>query len=127
MREIKFRGKRIDNGEWIYFDCFGNTLSDEPTTLGKEIKTEYEIDDETVGQYIGIKDINGKEIYEGDFERSGYIITYVDGSDGSNLGMNIGFYTQRDDFTSWCHMEFGERYEILGNIHDNPELMNETN
>ena len=65
-REIKFRGKRTDNGEWVYFDCCGNTLSDEPTTLGKEIKTEYEIDDETVGQYIGLKDKNWIEVYEGD-------------------------------------------------------------
>lgn len=68
MRTIKFKGKRIDNGEWIYgsyvphYNFFG-TIKDE---MVDENGNLFEVAPSTVGQYTGLKDKNGKEIYEGD-------------------------------------------------------------
>ena len=68
QREILFRGKRIDNGEWIYGDLFrdkdGNTYI-QYWTENKEYRS-YEVDPETVGQYTNSLDFDGQKIFEGD-------------------------------------------------------------
>jgi hypothetical protein len=74
-------------------------------------------------QYTGLKDKNGKEIYEGDIFEYGYIVTWLDGSDLANLGMDVGFYSQRDDFESWAMLEVGAEYEVIGNVFENPEQL----
>lgn len=61
MREIKFRGKRKDNGEWVY----GYLTCNIPLIFNDKLGS-YTVYESTVGQYTGLKDKNGKEIYEGD-------------------------------------------------------------
>ena len=75
MREILFRGKRTDNGEWEYGDlwcnpygkrvvCIVSPINDQGTTGGNEV------DPETVGQFIGLYDKNSNKIFEGDIIRT---------------------------------------------------------
>ena len=126
MREIKFRGKRIDTGEWIFGDLLQDgDLSFIVGRLKEFMDTpvnECLVKPDTVGQYTGLKDRNGKEIYEGDI---------IGGSNGSINGYPwpftllikwndaaCGFNTPK-----WGYMDSTHYYEVIGNIHDNPELL----
>ena len=131
MREIKFRAKCKLKGKWMYGSY---RLSG-----GKHYINSTEIHRETLGQYTGFKDRNEVEIYEGDivdmhyFFANAYAPDYGVFEDESNIigmvGINsIGTYTEtEDDEHYWLNylQEPEEELEVLGNIHDNPNLYKE--
>ena len=128
MREILFRGK-TEKGEWVYGDLlhpdlYGNGYSIEDYTRGKN--NCFDVIPETVGQYTGLKDKNGKMIFEGDIVAGAVhwlermkngVVAFRCGSFG--LIWHRGDVEQFNPFTSMCNVE----YEVIGNIHDNPELL----
>ena len=138
MREILFRGKTTSkekgefNNTWVYGDLIKNkdkyyihpqanvvTGSGE---LGKII-VMHEVIPETVGQWTGLFDKNGKKIFEGDvLDTPRWVVSYC-ADTNAGLGMNAGWYIHRDNFTSWLELENSEGHVVLGNIHDNPELL----
>lgn len=111
MRTIKFRGKSLNTGMWVYGDL---------QCKGKRAFIEYEVDPVTVGQYTGFQDKNTIEVYEGDvltdkFESIG-VVEWQDGCFVVNFG-DVDVFQISD-----C---FDDSYQIwvIGNIHDNPELL----
>lgn len=138
MRTIKFRGKRLDNGEWVYGDLLKphtgirivNYDESEPYPSVRHTDFHYHnIDPDTIGQFTGLLDKNGKEIYEGDILMLGSSdagICEVKWNE-SQLAFCIRFYYERNLGTrplgAWARD--GKNIAILGNIHDNPELLNE--
>lgn len=125
MREIKFRGKRLDNGEWLY----GSLVILNGRYFIFDDANRHEVDPATVGQYTGLKDKNGKEIYEGDVIRSPlsedktrpHRIFYHTG--------NAAFMGALVDRKELCYLRLDQDWiykfgkEVIGNIHDNPELI----
>lgn len=123
MREIKFRGKRLDNGEWVigsYIEAENRDRSIAhqiiPYKAGLVVR---EVDPATVGQFTGLKDKNGREIYEEDIllDESGvYAVVYY--SMGT-FCVDFGEGFELQYFTDGIH----EICEVVGNIHDDPELL----
>ena len=120
-REIKFRGKRIDNKKWVY-----GFLADEDyiNDIDSIDLSSIEVDIDTVGQFTGLFDKNGKEIYEGDIIK------------GFDITIEVWYSEDRACFIAEMkepqnHMMdiLGgydtERMEIIGNIYDNPVLIKE--
>lgn len=124
MREILFRGKRLDNGEWItgclvkyaynstpyigYLDAWGDGI--------------YKVDPSTICQFTGLTDTYRNKIYEGD------IVSGCDFDDVDGYGVvewNDGaFEINNKNVSSTFHDNYwGYELEVIGNIHDNPELL----
>ena len=139
MREILFRGKASfdgRDGEWVY----GGLLPETENTFPIIVR-DYDNDEdwigvngwdtvypETVGQYTGLTDKNGKKIFEGD------IVKHYNNSDD---GFDVGMLYWDETFSQWKRTSIGNfhhrsftysmsrscDYEVIGNIHDNPELL----
>ena len=130
-REIKFRGKRVDNGEWIYgvpyfSEGYWWMLVDDNTRT-QEIGTgSYQIIPETVGQFTGLHDKNNKEVSEKDIVkvwRDGFCRTFTVKWREEGVPMYI-LYPQPLNEDFWhCRSDMGMAWEVIGNIHDNPELL----
>ena len=127
MREIMFRGKRTDGKGWMY-----GYYSFNPTTNIHWIRTprttywdEDMIATSTVGQYTGLKDKNGKRIFEGDICRNTRTGEIVSVKWHGTMAGYVWNKRRADGFL----FDFGElfracdKYEVIGNIHDNPELL----
>ena len=157
MREILFRGKRADNGEWIegYYAkqsnhaCFAHELKYQHFIF-KDVcldfnlggLQEFEIIPETVGQYTGLTDKNGRKIFEGDILRGfeypfcsningefNYFAEIVWFDDSSAFGIytfknpksNVrGISEGNTDYLEYFN---ADKWEVIGNIHDNPEIL----
>ena len=133
MREILFRGKRLDNGEWIR----GDLVQFLPHGIVRIVTQEppykdAEVDSDTVGQFTGLTDRNGKKIFEGDIIHLEYSQVFFGGE-------YFGEYTAEVSYKEGCFITDGinngdeietplsgfdnDEVEIIGNIHDNPELL----
>ena len=117
MRIIKFRGKDIETGEWVYGDL--HVLCDRPHIHTEQTAYPYAgkrsfVDPETIGQFTGLTDKNGKEIYEGD------IIRHKDMVKPYHVIYDEYQFSPNDGFRS---LSYPKHWEVIGNIHDNPELI----
>lgn len=124
MREILFRGKRTDNGEWVqgYLCRYGWTGKEKDYIIPDYASALYtaEIDPETIGQYTGLTDMNGRKIFEGDTVWNSYDEDYGKVEwDNDMAKFIITFPTFTVDFAN----VYGEELEIDGNVYDNPELL----
>ena len=161
MREILFRGKRTDCGEWVegylnqhrgrvIFDCCCNAINANDYYINdwtEKLDTDlygcvYKVIPETVGQFTGLTDKNGVRIFEGDILR-GFEYPFRSNSNGEfNYFAEIvwfddssafGIYTFKnpksnvrgisEGNTDYLEYFNADKWEVIGNIHDNPELL----
>lgn len=136
MRERISRGKRIDNDEWIYWNRYGRLTDINGEPIKVEINTSALrpyvfyvnelpiINDETVGDYIGLSDKNGKNIFEGD------VVTYVgevclvkwDDETAKFVLESEGLVCDFEEV--WCNRNrVKSKIEVISNVHDNPKLL----
>ena len=157
MREILFRGKRMNNGEWVHgsyayqYGCHQILLEQTDGEYGFD---NYHVDPDTVGQFTGLTDKNGKKIFEGDIVKCRHRVVrfYLEDIENINPRRSYGKETEENDsygfscfywrnyavsFRDGCiriqngsdHHEIRANYiynhaiEVIGNIHDNSELM----
>lgn len=139
MRENmgKYHGKRKDNGEWVegFYSCVTDNYTPKNRCYITRFKTldngeivltgQFEVIPETVGQFTGLTDRNGKNIFEGDILSFADVLGFVN--------YNYGCYCVKTNKPDWhsrtnpaidiIMCEYEEKVEIVGNIYDNSELI----
>lgn len=126
MRQILFRGKRLDNGEWIYGDLQlgdGDHIPMIGVVRGGHDPNYHQVEEATIGQFTGLRDKDSRPIYEGDIVmQRGYsgvkpmVVRFEQGA--FIVGWHGGSSTQTRP------MLIQKRCEVIGNIIDNPDLLN---
>ena len=135
-RRILYRGRTLVTGDWEYgayvrFRAVSGTVHDAIIQeYGKEhlMSEMYSIEPETLGEYTGFKDRNNKMIFEDDIARCGNLIGVVKfGTHHDNIGFYFDFGPKNaaynDGIIFWATHENENWIEVIGNIHDNPELI----
>ena len=133
MREILFRGKRVDNGKWVYgLLCrVGDTYAN---IVDNDIKVIYSVLTKTIGQSTGMTDNNGKKIFEGDILKiiNKYQSPFDDDTkEYTDITTDVVFFDDEGLCFSYGESPFlcvtdnvTAEYEVIDNIHDNPKLLN---
>lgn len=129
MREIRFRGKRVDTGEWVYGHyVFAGVYGDDPVHRiiwqdGEGTSHSVIVDPETVSECSGIKGKSGKDIYEGDIVRPN-IETDIEGEVVQSV-FSKGYFgvTDAAAFEHEPLFLHANTCEVIGNIYENPELL----
>lgn len=128
IREIKFRGKKADDGEWLYGDLMHDNIGGRyiyPINA-ENLYKENKVDSKTVGQFTGLYDKNGEMVYEGDivhldaWEPHAMQVKFIEGA--FVLADNDGDGRYLGDIHYINHAGVNQ-CTILGNIHDNPKLL----
>ena len=127
-REILFRGKRTDNGEWIYGYLIGNNvIVGEVADFDDDYFTTefwYKVDPETVGQFTGITDKNGIKVFEADVGKHKFRRVWSEQEHTSIVVWNDNFMCYYlFDGASYIRMREDVIYEVIGNAYDNHELI----
>ena len=143
MREILFRGKRLDNGEWVEGNLFVSDTDGRTYILAgsRMITIEWEVAPSTVGQYTGLTDKNGKKIFEGDVvsieDGEFWVFSFGNCGGVQNVAHEVGytgFHLSPLSQSAIQNRDYGQRDDpvyylnaiglcVIGNIHDNPEFM----
>lgn len=142
-RIIKFRGKNIHTGEWLYGDYHREGKTHYITKSGDYLREyapiEFIVDGKTIGQFTGLPDKNGKEIYEGDIihlndeefelEHGNGVVIFLDKDSSGHPCGGIWYVEDADEDsntnTSLFDLHWEGGLEIIGNRFDNPSLISD--
>lgn len=153
MRKIKYRGKRIDNGEWVCGFYLSNPMMDRivrdfALVISEKYSEDglnycsgsfYDVHSASIGQFTGLKDKNGKDIYEGDIIALPEFYETPEMTAKTYIHMqvvfsNCAFQLSKDgevdlyeDNLAVCFVNNNEDFEIIGDIYTTPELITNKN
>lgn len=128
MREILFRGQRKDTGMWVCGDLLQGGIDYDIAIREKKTNAVVAVSPETVGQFSGLVDKDGKKIFEGDV----ILIPYDYGTFGHNAGkmyeiyFGYGGFRLKPKYSKKARgywLEDDKTFKVFGNVYDNPGLL----